>query len=557
MNVFIRVDSSTQMGTGHLMRCLTLADELREHSAKVSFICRELPGNLSDFIEKKGHKVYRLPYTESLLTGGNQHTHHAAWLGIRWKADAEQAKAILSKETCIDWLIVDHYALDKQWEKQVRPLVKKIMVIDDLADRSHDCDLLLDQNFYDNLEFRYDGLVPDYCQKLLGPRYVLLRPEFRKARKKLRERDGHIRHILIFFGGSDPANETAKALKATSLLSRPDITVDVVVGGANPNKEKIKQLCSTIPNVSFHCQTENMARLMVKADLAIGAGGSTMWERCFLGLPSITLVVAQNQAEIAAAVAAAGATRNLGCSNDVSEENLANEILKAMDDPEAMKEMAKMALKLVDNESDESKSAVLQAIMKNVMPRHEGYLPRREDYRLRPMEEADLEKVLEWRNSKRIRINMFTDHIITMDEHQAWFNRVKQSQSAIHKIFQFQGCPVGMVSFTNIDRHNNRCYWGFYLGEEALPRRTGLVMGFLGVKYAFEELGIRKLCGEVFAFNTSSIGFHKKLGFSEEGRFAQHILKNGNYEDIIAFALFKEDWLRKGFEMEKELFLVC
>lgn len=166
----------------------------------------------------------------------------------------------------------------------------------------------------------------------------------------------------------------------------------------------------------------------------------------------------------------------------------------------------------------------------------------REACRLRPITEVDLEKILVWRNSERIRMNMYTDHIITMEEHKAWFERQKQSKSSVYLIFALNGEPAGLVYFTDIDRKNGRSFWGFYLGEEDLPRGSGTALGWLGLDYAFDRLATRKLCGEVFAFNTSSINFHQKLGFVQEGRFLKHVLKNGGFEDVISFALFREDW---------------
>jgi len=204
LKILIRTDSSVQIGTGHVMRCLTLADELRERGAEIVFVCRDFAGNLCG-------------YTEGNLK-------HAAWLGADWQTDARQVEEIIKDfNTHPDWLVVDHYALDERWERYLRSYVKKIMVIDDLADRPHDCDLLLDQNFYENLESRYDGLAPSGCKKLLGPKYALLRPEFREERKNLRKRDGYVKRIMIFFGGSDPTNETTKALEAVRMLNRPDI----------------------------------------------------------------------------------------------------------------------------------------------------------------------------------------------------------------------------------------------------------------------------------------------------------------------------------------------
>ena len=232
MKSIIRTDASVQIGTGHhVMRYLTLADELREHGAGAIFVCREFDGNLCGYIEEKGYIVHRLPVPNKQKHNIEGNLKHAAWLGTDWHTDARQVEEIIKDlDTALDWLVVDHYALDERWEGYLRPNVKKIMVIDDLADRVHDCDLLLDQNFYENLESRYDGLVPAWCKKLLGPKYALLRPEFREARRNLRKRDGHVKRIMIFFGGSDPTNETTKVLEAIRMLNRPDIATDVMVG---------------------------------------------------------------------------------------------------------------------------------------------------------------------------------------------------------------------------------------------------------------------------------------------------------------------------------------
>lgn len=165
-----------------------------------------------------------------------------------------------------------------------------------------------------------------------------------------------------------------------------------------------------------------------------------------------------------------------------------------------------------------------------------------EGYQFRNICEEDINKVLKWRNSDRIRACMFTDDIITEEQHLTWFQKVIKNDSDIIKIFLVQNRPVGVVSFTDIDKRNNKCSWGFYLGEEDLPKGTGLVMGYLGLEYAFEQMNVRKLCGQVLATNTASIKFHQKLGFSEEGRFLRHILKNNEYVDVICYAVFKDNW---------------
>lgn len=317
------------------MRCLTLAEQLHSQGASISFICRDLLGNLNHYMEEKGFNVFSL-------------SQNAHLVNINCETDAEQTKAVLETEQPIDWFIVDHYKLDKQWETTMRPYVKKIMVIDDLADRVHDCDLLLDQNVYKDLEYRYDGLVPHECIKLLGPKYALLRPEFVHERNMLRERNGEVQRILISFGGSDPTNETAKALSAIDLLKlQHHIHIDVIVGNSNPRKDRVRQLCRSMPNTTYYCQTENMAELIAKADFAIGAGGSSTWERCFLGLPCLTLITADNQAETMKAVACFEVIIHLGWSRDIGITALAQAIEQALNDAKRLKRISNNALQLM------------------------------------------------------------------------------------------------------------------------------------------------------------------------------------------------------------------
>lgn len=347
--ILIRADASVQIGTGHVMRCLTLADELRGRGTESIFVCREFAGNLCGYIEEKGYIVHRLPVSDTPKQNTEGNLKHAAWLGADWQTDARQVEEIIKGiEPLPDWLVVDHYALDEKWEEYLRPHVKKIMVIDDLADRPHDCDLLLDQNFYENLESRYDGLAPSGCKKLLGPKYALLRPEFREERKNLRKRDGHVKRIMIFFGGSDPTNETTKALEAVRMLSRPDIAVDVVVGSANPNKDKINELCNAMSNVIYHCQVSNMAKLMADADLFIGGGGSTTWERCCLGLPSMIISTAMNQDAIAVGCELSGIGIYIGESKEISFHRIKIQIEKMRSNQNTLLNLGKKSANMVD-----------------------------------------------------------------------------------------------------------------------------------------------------------------------------------------------------------------
>ena len=353
MNVLIRVDSSTEIGSGHVMRCLTLARKLRNMGAEVTFVCSELQGNLIKLITKE-FMVLSLIIPDAVQKVGSDEDFFQSWLDLGWELDVEYIKNYLkADQNKLDWLIVDHYGIDRRWECSLRPFFKKIMVIDDLANRRHYCDVLLDQNFYSNPQARYEGLVPRSCMLYLGPQYALLRPEFEVERRQFKKQNGFVKKIMVFFGGSDPTNETCKALKALATFNAKDIEIDVVVGDQNKNKRKIKDLCRGNPNMNYFCQVDKMAELMVEADLAIGAGGTTTWERLYMGLPTLTIVVAENQKDTINDLANYGAIWNLGWYEDVSEEKLVSAIKYIFDNPQFLKELEDKSLTLIRKAENE------------------------------------------------------------------------------------------------------------------------------------------------------------------------------------------------------------
>jgi len=290
MRIAFRVDATARIGTGHLMRCLTLADELAKRGAEIEFICRKMAKDLAEKILSRNHKLYILPATESK---NESYCPHYYWLEAHWQEDAAQT---LLKVQGADWLIIDHYALDEKWESILHPHLDKMFVIDDLADRKHNCDLLLDQNYYINAEKRYSELVDEKCELLLTPKYALLREEFAFARAKLdRIYNKFPNRVLIFFGGVDANNDTGKALEA---LKDFEGEVVIVAGVVNTNYAALKKLCTSKKNFRLFKNVDNMAELMSKADVAIGGGGATSWERATLGLPTLAWPIADNQVKI-------------------------------------------------------------------------------------------------------------------------------------------------------------------------------------------------------------------------------------------------------------------
>ncbi len=327
MAVAFRVDSSLDIGTGHVMRCLTLADALSAHGAQCRFICREHPGHLIETIRSKGYPVHVLPSCANGITpqeqpASDENPPHSSWLGCPWEIDAEHTKTILSQDVP-DWLVVDHYALDARWEHALQGNYKKLMVIDDLADRPHVCDLLLDQNLGREAG-DYDTLVPVHCRRLIGPSYALLRPEFAALREYSlqRRRSPQLKRLLITMGGVDQSNATGKVLDALKGCPLPsDCQITVVMGAKAPWLEQVRSLAAKMPwPTTVRVNISDMAQVMADSDLAIGAAGSTSWERCCVGLPALLVILAENQKEGALALQQRGAACLLGKPNAIPHE---------------------------------------------------------------------------------------------------------------------------------------------------------------------------------------------------------------------------------------------
>jgi UDP-2,4-diacetamido-2,4,6-trideoxy-beta-L-altropyranose hydrolase len=334
MDVVIRADSSVDIGSGHVMRCLTLADQLTAVGARVTFLCRPLPGAMIQGIEHRGHVCRVLP-------AGVADSASDAGATLR-EIDALAPQGV-------DWVVVDHYGLDAAWEARVRPYARRVMVIDDLADRRHDCDLLLDQNYYRDMLGRYGGLVSDDCRLLLGPQHVLLRQEFVDARKGLRVRDGYVRRIFVSFGASDPTGETVKALRGLASSSLRNAAVDVVVGAANPQRHQIASVAAELPDARLHVQVYRMAELIAAADLGLGAGGATTWERCFLGLPTLTVITAPNQARMTRDLGDLGVIRVLGEAQLCQPETYGFALTEMAAQPQHLRSMGQACLQVVPN----------------------------------------------------------------------------------------------------------------------------------------------------------------------------------------------------------------
>lgn len=500
MNVFFRVDASLQTGSGHLMRCLALADAIRPNVASVRFLCRHLPDALEVLVRQRGHDVTRLPAAQDNSIAATQSgpLAHSAWLGVPQEQDARDTLDAIGTTPC-DRLVVDHYGIDARWERVVRDKAKRILVIDDLADREHACDWLLDQNVHADPAHRYLDLVPAYCTRLLGPGYALLRPEFLALRQQIGPRDGMVGRILVFFGGMDADNYTGTALEALRRAGLTDVAVDVVIGAQHPDLDGIKTRCIAL-GYQCHVQTNRMAELMAQADLCLGAGGTATWERCCLGLPCITFVVADNQREVVAVVAAEG----LILAPDVSPRDpqaLADYLRDILQKPQTLAAVSRAAFDAVQGTGVDR---VRRAIGISSLA-------------VRRATAADAATMYAWRNHEKIRGVSRNQTAVDWEAHRAWVDRAIANPRQLLLIGTREGVPVGVVRY-DLGGDGSEVEISIYLDPEIAVRGLGSELlsaaeGRLQADFA----GVDTIRAEVLDENIASHRLFQRNGFERHG----------------------------------------
>lgn len=411
------------------MRCITLANALAEQGAGITFVAARMPDALEGRILAAGHGFERIPSSPELQREGPE------WEKSPLSSEAQLADvgATGSAIGQSDWIIVDHYLFDACWHSTARSFADRLLVIDDLANRSYDCDILLDQTFGRSAE-DYRGLVPGGARALTGSTYALLRPEFARERPAAlarRRAGGAASRILISMGTSDPNGITSRILERV-LAAAPECAIDVVLGPQAASLERVGALGVGNPNIFVHVDSDCMAELMRDADIAIGAAGTTSWERCCLGLPTITLVMAENQRLVAANL-----ERSASIVVAESEEAVPVLLRSLLDDEHQRHSLMAAAFAIVDGSGV---ARVCNAVF--------GSLPISPDKLcLRQADASDIETLWLWRNDPLMRTMAKNQEPITWKEHARWFARTMQSASTSLYIVELPGEAVAMVRF--------------------------------------------------------------------------------------------------------------
>ncbi len=511
------------------MRCLSLAENLSNIGAELFFICRKNPGDLREKIIKKGFQFFQLESNQQ--PSPDRRLFHSNWLTSTQERDARQTVEVIGKINA-DWLIVDHYAIDYEWEMKVGPAVRNIMVIDDLADRKHYCHVLLDQTPGRN-PMHYANLVPDFCTLLLGPEFSLLRPEFASWRPFSMERraNSKFRNLLISMGGIDIENHTGKILHRLSALELPDgFHITVVLGCNAPHIEKVKMIAGSLNcSISILIDIQNMAEIMSNSDVAIGAAGTTSWERCCMGLPTIQFVLAENQQFLAKELVKRRAAL-------IADDLDALQSLLT-DAPKWIKKLSVSSARITDGKgANRVRNQLIGDCTTFKLPKF-GEVKLVSYTKLSDCEQSFAR---EMRNHPSIKRWMYSQKKISKTEHRDFLVKLRNNQEKRYFLVKYKNEILGSINFSNIIQ-NETIDFGLFVNPFKKSKGAGKILEIAGNIYSHTIFGAKKIRLEVLSSNARAIKFYEKSNFFRIGSknslgreiyLMEKLINTGAYSDI-------------------------
>lgn len=434
MKILIRVDASSNIGNGHLMRCLTLARALKKKEYDITFLCNQ---ENKDQIKSLIKNDFSIIYFNNKANFNDNNDDYQLQDAIAC------AKAIASLAV-FDLCIVDHYNLSKPWQLRLSKQTKRMMVIDDLANREHYADILLDQSL-GRQDCDYQKIVPKHCLLLTGSKYILLRSEFITFRKE--SINSHltinkIEKVLISLGGTDPNNITEKVVKALISLkySIPALTAKVILASNAPHISKIKNYSQKYSWITLLIDTQEMAKQMLSADLAIGASGSTAWERCCLGLPTLSIITASNQEFISRKLEDENAHINLGFAKSLTTTNIVKQVMILAEEHGKYNTMVRNSNVICDGLGVQRVVDKIELTLKN-------------DTSLILATADDCATVYKWQSKPELRKYSRNSKPIEWQEHQIWFANTLQSNERTLFIINFSNTPCGILRLDTLNEN--------------------------------------------------------------------------------------------------------
>ena len=518
MNIIFRVDSSKIIGTGHLYRCINLANELRNNGGNIIFVSRNHKDNSNKLVVDNGFKLISLPYRDFNVSKNDCKT----WVGASQKEDVKETLNALKNVRC-DLIIIDHYGINKKWETEIKKSFRKIFVIDDLANREHNCDFLLDQNYRINSSNRYTKLVPKKCKLLLGPNFALLNEAFSQKNKvKKFNKD---KRLFIFMGGSDRKDfiKTITNILDDRLFS--NLQTDIVVGKSFYDDMNRNLSVKTNSKIYFHPPQRHLADLMSKCDFAIGAGGVTNLERMCIGIPSIVISLAENQVEICKELSSLGLINYLGDLKTISLNVLKSSIVRMLENDAYLRKLSLKSQSIVDGYGAKRVSEI-------VMPSSNTVL------KIRKSKKNDVFTYFKWANEPIVRKNSLNSSEIDLEDHFDWYNkRLANSNSELY-IFEIKDLPIGQIRFEIKEKNAYINYSIDFAGRGRGLAHHILLKGIL----EFSSTNTFPLIALVKSENIASIKSFVRLGFIEQDK-----LKNGVRSFMLPVK--NQEKIKKSFQI--------
>lgn len=491
MQVVFRVDASTQIGTGHVMRCLALAQAWQDTQGQPIFIMANPIPALEERLKSEGMKVVHLAAEPGSL------------------ADAQETAA-LAHQFEANWVVVDGYQFGSEYQQTIKNSGLNLLFIDDYGHAEHYyADVVLNQNISAEEEW-YQHREP-YTQLLLGTRYTLLRREFWQWQGWQRTVPPVAKKVLVTLGGADPDNVTLKVIQSLQIVEVEELEAVVVVGGSNPHYENLKMAVqdSRYP-IQLQRNVTNMPELMAWADVAISAGGSTCWELAFMGLPSILLILAENQRAIAEKLATLNLAVNLGWHQDVESQNIAQNLSTVLRSAEQRRNMSKLSQKIVDGKGADS-------VVRNLAA---------SSIKLRPVKEEDCELLWHWANDPEVRSSAFDSEPINWETHVKWFEHKLNSQNSfIFIVEDINNNPIGQVRFDMIE--NKEAEIDISIEKKNRGKKLGSEIINQGILYLSKEVAIKSVHSLIKVENKASILIFEKSNF--------HWLETKNVKNHLAY----------------------
>ena len=490
----IRVDGSIEMGIGHVLRCVTLGRKLSEYGIDCIFFTRRITNNLKNFVSKD-FEVVTLDCQDPFFEAGDEYSR---WLGVRQKIDAEDFISKISTKQ-ISCVVVDHYGLDADWEKIVRNKICNLIVLDDLANRKHDCDMVIDQSIRSGVD-PYEKLVPEGCSKLLGPRFALLGNLFKISPK----RNTNDYSIFINFGGTDKDNFTLHVLTLLESTSIPDqLPIKIVIGKDYQFKSALEEIIKISRfKINLVQNPSNIAFEISECNFSIGAGGGSLLERSVLGVPSILYATAKNQKHICLEYQ----RRRLGFfleKDDVDEVNKLNTAVQFFLNGVNLKDKARRNKDFVDVRGVDR---IVAEIVKKI-----------EHFKVRTARIDDAKFIYNCRYKNVTESFYLNASIPDLSSHVSWFSKALGSDKIRHLIYKFSNAKIGYI---RLDNKTEPFEVSIYVDKIYRGRGFGLLM----LDNLCKEFGQSKLRASVHLQNKPSLNSFIKCGFrilNEQNGFLQ------------------------------------